>query len=103
VAPPPEDDPPAELDEELGVSPEPHAQKVAAATETAKGASVRVEVFGRAWGRRATCTIHLKVTAGACFRPRKWGAVGGPTRDRGRARAACPETYCVREIVTSST
>ena len=58
-----EDAPPPELEDELVVSPEPHAQKDAATTETAKGASARVEVFRRTRGQRAVCTIHVAVAS----------------------------------------
>jgi hypothetical protein len=78
VAPDPEVDPPRGLEGELGVSPEPHAQKVAATTATAMGASVRDDVFVRTSERRAVCTIDLKVTAGPCFRPRKAGGQRDP-------------------------
>jgi hypothetical protein len=58
-----EDAPPPELEDELVVSPEPHAQKDATTTETAKGASARVEVFPRTRGQRAVCTIHVAVAS----------------------------------------
>jgi hypothetical protein len=55
-----EDAPPPELEDELVVSPEPHAQKDAATTETAQGASARVEVFRRTRGQRAVCSMHVE-------------------------------------------
>ena len=58
-----EDAPPPELEDELVVSPEPHAQKDAATTETAKVASARVEVFRRTRGLRAACIIPLAVAS----------------------------------------
>jgi hypothetical protein len=58
-----EDATPPELEDELVVSPEPHAQKDAATTETAKGASARVEVFRRTRGLRAACIIRLAVAS----------------------------------------
>jgi hypothetical protein len=66
-----EDAPPPELEDELVVSPEPHAQKDATTTETAKGASARVEVFPRTRGQRAVCSIHVAVAFRVCFRQRK--------------------------------
>jgi hypothetical protein len=62
----PEGKPPPELEEELDVSPEPQAQN-AATMKIAKGASARVEAFGRTSG----CAIALVVTFDGCDVSRK--------------------------------
>jgi fused signal recognition particle receptor len=86
-----EDAPPPEPEDELVVSPEPHAQKDAATTETAKGASARVEVFRRTRGQRAVCTIHVAVASECASVNENRRGVGRQTlRARRTARSPGP-------------